>query len=99
MFLSKLGGLDATKVTNFSTMANHGFGNSGTIPWEGTKMVTYFTQAGGTFSFGEYAVSGSDHDNNTKALYVGLSATKAAWGGDIFVTNYLSGFVRPFVYF
>lgn len=99
LFLSKLGGLDATKVTNFSTMANHGFGNSGTIPWEGTKMVTYFTQAGGTFSFGEYAVSGSDHDNNTKALYVGLSATKAAWGGDIFVTNYLSGFVRPFVYF
>ena len=99
LFLSKLGGLDATKVTNFNAIAGSGFGSYGTIAWEGTKMATYFTQAGGTFSFGEYAVSGSDHDNNTKALYVGLSATKAAWGGDIFVTNYMSGFVRPFVYF
>ena len=99
LFLSKLGGLDATKVTNFNATASLGFGSYGTIAWEGTKMATYFTQAGGTFSFGEYAVSGSDHDNNTKALYVGLSATKAAWGGDVFVTNYASGFVRPFVYF
>ena len=103
LFLSKWGGLDASKVTTFSGSgsgpAAPGFGENGTIPWDGTKMATYFTQVGGEFPFGEYTLSGTDQSSQVAGLYVGLSATKAAWGYDIFVTNYMSGYIRPFVYF